>query len=214
MGQAYLKEDQDFTTPLQAFQHWVEVQGNDVYLTQPLENGDIELLTWKQVDNLARRFASYLQSLELPMRSNIVLVGKNTAHWIVADLAIWMAGHVPVPIYPTLSVDAAAYILEHSEAKLVVVGRLDSDGDNWNEMKAVFPNELPLLGLPMAPVLEGADWEYIISTYSPLEQIDDRDPEALATIVYTSGTTGRPKGVMHCFRSLMAPCNCSKGRPA
>lgn len=209
MSQAYSGEIQSFTTPLHAFQYWVEKHGDGDYLTQPLGGGDVETLSWKQVDYLARCFASYLQSLQLPPRSNIVLSGKNTAHWLIADLAIWMAGHVSVPIYPTLGAAATAYVLEHSEARLMIIGRLDSDSEAWEEVQAILPVGLPLVGLPMAPTFKGCNWADAIAKQSPLQEIDLRDPEALATIIYTSGTTGRPKGVMHCFRSLMAPGNCS-----
>ncbi|TGD73380.1 AMP-binding acetyl-CoA synthetase [Mangrovimicrobium sediminis] len=206
----------EFPTPLHALAHWAQVQGDAPFLTQPLSDGSELVLSWLQVEEQARRAAAYLVSLDLPPRSNIVLTGKNTAHWIVADLAIWMAGHVSVPVYPTLGAEATAYILDHCAARLVVIGRLDGQGDSWEQVREVLPPALPRLCLPEAPDTHGERWEAIQARCTPLEHIDLRDPEALATIIYTSGTTGKPKGVMHCFRSLMAPCRCSEDlwRPA
>src|SRR5262249_45306683 len=60
------------------------------------------------------------------------LLAKNSAHWLMADWAIWMAGHVTVPLYPTLSADTVRYILGHSESKLLFVGKLD----DWKTMKS------------------------------------------------------------------------------
>lgn len=64
--------------------------------------------------------AAHLRSLQLPPGSNIALLGKNSAHWIIADLAIMMAGHVSVPLYPTLGGESARCILEHCEARLLL----------------------------------------------------------------------------------------------
>jgi len=198
-----------FPTPIHALEHWVQVQGDRTYLTQPLADGSVVELSWAQVYDQARRVAAYLVSLDLPPRSSIVLTGKNTAHWIIADIATWMAGHVVVPIFPTLSADATAYILEHCGVAAIFIGRLDGQGDNWEQVRDILPADLPRVRLPEAPETAGEAWESILQRCEPLQDIDRRDPEELVTIIYTSGTTGKPKGVMHCFRSMMAPCRCS-----
>ncbi|WOX05288.1 AMP-binding protein [Microbulbifer pacificus] len=202
----------EFAEPLEYVLRWEKEKPNEVYLTQPLAGGEVETYTWGQVTEQARRGAAYLKSLDLPAGSNIALVGKNSAHWIIADLAIWMAGHVPVPLYPTLGADACTYILEHSEAKLLFVGRLDGVSDSWNELAQVLPETLPLVCLPMSPVVRAENsvlWDQLMRDFEPLQEVILRGREALATIIYTSGTTGRPKGVMHNFRSLTAPAGCS-----
>ena len=202
----------EFAEPLEYVLRWEKEKPQDVYLTQPLSDGGIECFTWGEVVDQARRGAAYLESLGFPEGSNIALMGKNSAHWIIADLAIWMAGHVPVPLYPTLGVDACEYVLEHSEAKLLVVGRLDGVTDTWGELAPVLPESLPLLCLPMSPPVRGENamqWDQLLQDYAPRQDIVLRGREALATIIYTSGTTGKPKGVMHNFRSLTAPAGCS-----
>lgn len=192
--------------PLEALEHWARTTPDRVYFTQPHADGSIAEFSWAQVWDESRRIAAYLASLQLPRGSNIALYGKNSAHWIMADLAIWMAGHVSVPLYPTLSADSAKYILDHCEAKLLCIGKLDGAADSWNEVRQVLPASLPLLRLPLAPEGRGERWDDLLTGHEPLQTIVQRDAEALATIVYTSGTTGLPKGVMHCFRSITAPC--------
>ena len=94
--------------------HWEKTHPDRVYLTQPVGGGQVETFTWKQTLDQVRRMASYLRSLELPANSNLAIFSKNAAHWIMADLAIWMAGHASVTLFPTLRSETVRYILDHS----------------------------------------------------------------------------------------------------
>src|SRR6202008_3325223 len=141
----------------------------------------------------------HLQSLGLPPQSNIAILGKNSAQWIMADLAIWMAGHVSVPLYPTLSADTARYIFEHCDPKLLFVGKLDGKTDGWNEIRKAVPANMPVVGLPMSPTIDALKWDDLVAGTQPLRDVHLPAPADLATILYTSGSTGTPKGVMHSF---------------
>jgi len=145
-----------------------------------------------------RSMAAHLKSLKLPEHSQIALFGKNSAHWMMADWAIWMAGHVTVPLYPTTNAETIGYILEHSDSRLLYVGKLDG----WETMKAGVPAGFPIITLPLAPKTEGERWDDIVARTAPLEGTPDRAFDELATIVYTSGSTGQPKGVMQSFRAF------------
>ena len=68
--------------------------------------------------------AAHIESLHLAVPSQIAIMSKNCAWWLMADLAIMMSGHVGVPIYPTLTSEMTKYMLEHSEVKLLFVGKL------------------------------------------------------------------------------------------
>ena len=180
---------------------WEKEKANDLYLTQPLGDGSVKEYTWSQAVGEARKMANYLISLNLPPKSNIALLSKNCANWLMADWAIWMAGHVTVPLYPTLNSETISYILDHSEAKLVFIGKLDG----WEGMKPGIPTDLPAVSFDLSP--EGVkqahpQWESIISETAPMTDNTVRDPEEMATIVYTSGSTGKPKGVMLSFYSM------------
>jgi len=174
---------------------------DDVWLTQPMGGGEVRTYTWRQAMDEARRMAAHLASLDLPRPSQIALFSKNTAWWFLADLAIWMAGHVTVPLYPTLAEGTIRQILEHSEARLVFVGKLDG----FEAMAPGIPAGLPCVTTPLAPEVRGAArWEDIVAKTAPIAGQPRREPDELATIIYTSGSTGTPKGVMHSFRTMCA----------
>lgn len=192
-------------TLLHQFQVWERERPDAIYLTQPFPDGRVVDYTWSEVGLQARCMATYLRSLQLPPLSSIAILGKNSAHWIMADLAIMMAGHVSVPMYATLGAESARYILEHSESRLLFVGKLDGSSDNWPRIEAMLPPGLPLLGLPMNPRADIPQWDDVIARLAPLQQVHDAQPELLCTLMYTSGSTGQPKGVMHNYRSMLAP---------
>ena len=195
------------STLVHCFMLWAETSPNTVYMTQPLEGGKTLEITWGEAANQVTRVANYLKSLNLPAHSSIGLLGRNSAHWILADLAVWMAGHVTVPLYPTLNAESAEYILQHSECKLLFLGKLDGKADGWNEIKTILPADLPLISLPLSPRSDVTQWSDLVAQHEPLQEITLPDTSAMATIVYTSGSTGRPKGVMHSFGTMCSVAN-------
>lgn len=184
--------------PLEQVYRWEKAKADDIYLTQPMGNGVVQEYTWNRAVGEARRMASYLKSLDLPPKSRIALLSKNCAHWIMADLAIWMAGHVTVPLYPTLNAETVSYILEHSESSLLFVGKLD----DWDTMKPGVPDDLPCISFPLSPENDYLTWDNIVAENAPLQEDTVREADELATIVYTSGSTGKPKGVMLSFYAM------------
>jgi len=179
---------------------WEQTAPNQVWMTQPIGNGEVETYTWAQAMDQVRRMAAHLKSLGLEPGSHIGLISKNCAHFILADLAIWMAGHVSVALYPTLNADTIDYILDHSESKLLFVGKLDG----WEKIQKGIPDGMPCIALPLAPANEYESWDSITARTEPLQGDVARKPEEPAIIVYTSGSTGRPKGVMHNFGAISA----------
>ena len=180
---------------LQRLYHWEREAPGRVVLTQPQAGGALRDFTWGEVLGEVRRMAAHLRSLGYPPGSRIALLSKNCAHWLLADFAIWMAGHVSVPLYPTLAATTIRHILEHSEARLLFVGKLDG----WDVMRLGVAASLPCIGLPLAPPNDYPKWDAIVAATPPLEGNPVRDGNELSTIMYTSGTTGVPKGVMHSF---------------
>ena len=188
------------TLALQRLYQWEKSAADRVCFTQPYDGaakgtGPVRTWTWQQAALETRRMAAHLQSLGLPPGAKIALISKNCAHWLMADWAIWMAGYVSVPLYPTLAAGTVAQILEHSEAKLLFVGKLDG----WDGMKAGVPAGLPCISFPLSPPNDFATWDDIIARTAAMTASPVRDADELSTIMYTSGTTGMPKGVMHSF---------------
>ena len=187
-----------FRLPLDVFYEREARHPRQRFLVQPIGGGQVEILTWADVGYQARCAAHWLRSRELPPGSHIALISKNCAHWIIADLAIWMAGHVSVPFYPNLTAESVNQVLTHSESVLAFIGKLD----DWPGMSAGVPAGLTTVSLPLHPPgTFDFNWDDVQRS-SPIQ--DDPRPaaEQLATIIYTSGTTGLPKGVMHSFANL------------
>ena len=108
---------------LAAVYDWERDSPGRIYMTQPVGGGAVIDYSWGETLDQARRMAAHLRSLDLPPCSNIAIISKNCAHFIIAELAIWMAGHATVALYPTLNADTVAYILDHAEAKLLYLSR-------------------------------------------------------------------------------------------
>ena len=72
-------------------------------MTQPMGGGATHTYTWQQTLDEARRMATYIESQGFEPGSRIAILSKNCAHFVMTDLAIWMAGHVSVALYPTLA---------------------------------------------------------------------------------------------------------------
>ncbi len=191
---------QELKTALEGAYHWESTVPDRVYLTQPMGGGKVVDFTWKETMDQARRMAAHLRSLELEPRSHIALFSKNTAHWLMADLAIMMAGHVSIPLYPTLTAETIRQILDHSDSKLIFVGKLDG----YDAMKDGIPDEMPRIALPLAPPIDAPQWDEIVAKTEPFAESPTREPAEIATIIYTSGSTGTPKGVMIDFRAMTA----------
>ncbi len=167
-------------------------------LSQAMSEHTVQDFTWAQVADGARRMAAHLQQQAWPAGSKIAILSKNCAWWLMSDLAIWMAGHVSVPLYPTLSAETIAQILAHSEARACFVGKLDG----WAAMKPGIPAGMPCISYPLSPEDAKAGypgWDAICAAQAPLAGNPVRAANELCTLVYTSGTTGEPKGVMHSF---------------
>jgi long-subunit acyl-CoA synthetase (AMP-forming) len=168
---------------------------NTVYLTQPLGNNQVVDYTWAQTMDQARRMATHLKSLNLEPGSRIGLLSKNCAHFFMAELAIWMSGHTTVAIFPTEGAETVKYVLEHSGASLLFVGKLDA----YAKQKPGVPAGMPCIAFPLAEKSDMETWDAITARTAPMGGRPSRNGDDIAMIIYTSGSTGQPKGVMHSF---------------
>jgi long-chain acyl-CoA synthetase len=169
--------------------------------TQPV-NGQLHNWTWASAMQETRRMAAWIEAQGWPAGSNIVIVSKNCAWWIMADFAIWMAGHVSVPFFPAARDLSLASLFRHSQPVACFVGSLENPlplaEEIFNDLPYVaFPNCSPQHTPPCSAL-----WSDIIAQQSPLQGNPLRNAGDIATIIYTSGTTGQPKGAVHTFRSL------------
>jgi long-chain acyl-CoA synthetase len=184
--------------PLARLFHWERTRGDTVYLTQPVGGNAVQDITWAEAADQVRRIAGWLRSQEFPQGSRIALLGKNSAHWILADLAILMAGHVSVPIYPTFNAEALSYILKHSDSRACFIGKMD---DTVSLADGLTPG-MPVVALPLAPSISALRWSDLLRDHPPLPDAPQQSMHEMCTIIYTSGTTGKPKGVVHTHHSM------------
>ena len=179
------------------FEH-AETKPDRVFLTQPIGNGQVVDYTWAQVLDQSRRMAAHLRSRGFEPGSRIAMLSKNCAHFIMAELAIWMAGYTTVAIFPTETAETIRYVLDHSEASLLFVGKLDT----WPQQQRGVPQGLPCIAFPLAPKTEFEAWDAIVARTPPIPGRPQRHPDDLAMLLYTSGSTGTPKGVMTSFAGI------------
>lgn len=186
--------------PLEMLYHWESTQPTTVYLRQPI-NGEFKEYSWADTANLVRRIAAALKALDLPPGSRIALLSKNCAEWFIADLAIMMAGHISVPIYFTASNDTISYILKHSDSKAVFLGKLD---DMESQLEAI-PEHITRLSFPYQVAPDSIRWEQLLAQ-PPIRENISRSGDETMTIVYTSGSTGQPKGIVNTFHAFAWSC--------
>jgi long-chain acyl-CoA synthetase len=184
--------------PLERAYRWERERASQVFLTQPYGGGKVRQWTWAEAIGESRKVAAWLKAQNWPPGSNLAILSRNCAWWILADLAIWMAGHVSVPIYPSLKPQTVRQILEHSEAKACFLGATDE-----REMAGLaLPAGVCAIALPTATDSAPASWDALLAATPPPADSPTRPASDLATVIYTSGTTGTPKGVMHSFAAF------------
>ena len=169
-----------------------------IFLTQPVGGGVVVDYSWARVVDEARRMAAHLQSRGFEPGARIAILSKNCAHFFIAELAIWMSGGTTVAIFPTETADTVRFVLEHSGASLLFVGKLDT----WPAQAPGVPKSLPRIAFPLAPPNDEQAWDAIVARTAPLAGRPQRAPQDLAMLIYTSGSTGEPKGVMHSFERV------------
>ncbi len=165
--------------------------------------GDWVELTWQQMAELVARWRTALSTLGLKPGDRVALTLRNSPEWVAFDQACLGLGLVVVPLYTDDRPDNIAYILQDAEVKLLLV----QDANRWRRLASAVPTEGALRNVLILDrhkedasllaedprLLQVDDW---LPEQAPSIEPRSGKPHALASIVYTSGTTGRPKGVM------------------
>ena len=170
-------------------------------------------LTWNETSLKVKEFAGGLRSLGVKPGDKIVIVSENRPEWIIADLAINLIGAITVPAYITNTEDDHHYILEHSDAKAVIASnnilanRVALATTRTNLCKILItldnysgfePDNLKIIKFEEV----GDFGKNNIET--ALDHFEDIQPDDVSCIIYTSGTGGRPKGVMLTHKNIFS----------
>ena len=184
-------------SPIQSFLQWEQKVPDEILFRQPF-GGKWKTWTWAEAGIEIRKIAAGLTALNLPPKSNIALLSKNCAHWIICDLAIMMSGHLSIPIYPTLTAHSIKPILDHSGARAIIIGKLD----DYSSQKQALSDEIIKISIELYGLKETHTVESFLKNNDPVPECYSWQPDEVFTIIYTSGTTGASKGVMHCSVTL------------
>ncbi len=186
---------------IQYFYEKETTQADQPFLNQPF-GSEWETYTWGEVGQMARKVANFLLQQNLPKGTKVGLVSKNCREWVIADLAIMMAEMISVPFFSTLSGEQIAEVLEIGDVELLFVGKTEV----WDSMKTGIPSHMPIVKFPQYQgdnvIDRGTAWEDIMTSYSPITGTPAAAIDSLWTIIFTSGTTGTPKGVMHDYNNV------------
>ena len=187
-------------TPIDDFYHWEKTTPNNLFLRQPY--GKIwKTWTYYEAGQEARQLLTALQNIGLKKGDHIGILSKNCYQWIITDLAIMMGGFISVPFYASLPKNQLEEVIQKSDIKLLFIGKLET----WGDKQEALPTDLPIIRFAHyegnAKIDIGYHWDDLLkqnqaATHTLSPHLDD-----IWTILFTSGTTGSPKGVIHTFRN-------------
>ena len=202
---------------------WDRVERSGDRPAQQFKHGaDWKTITWREVGDVVREVALGLLALGRGKGDAVALLSASRAEWVQSDFAIFSAGCVTVPVYPTYPPDLIAYVVNDSGARTIIV-------EDPVQLAKVLEARDRMPALEQIVVITGYDaaqppkmvmtWETLrrlgrdsVNAHQPTlaERVASTSSTDLATIVYTSGTTGPPKGVMQTHGNHVSAVNASK----
>ena len=185
------------------------------------EEGVLEDITFQEAFDVVRDVAAAMDASGLERGDRIAILAENRPEWAFVDYASLCAGVVPVPIYPTLTAHQIAYLLENSGARIVfasggelVEKAVEAAGDCPQDITVVSFDEAadaPDDVLPWQDFLSrGTEIAEGWTEESFRERALSAGPDDVATVLYTSGTTGTPKGVMLTHNNIASNVRASR----
>jgi long-chain acyl-CoA synthetase len=171
------------------------------------ENGTWRKYSPKEYQELTKKVAYALIELGIQPEEKVAIISGNRPEWNILDMAITMIGAIDVPIYPTISKEDYRYILDNCDAKMVILEGL-SVMNKVEEVRADIPKLQLLYTFQDRQKYPFFAQLVELGEQHPHEEelkqrMDAVKPEQCATIVYTSGTTGEPKGAMLSHSNIM-----------
>ena len=189
-----------YSTLTEQARHWAASQPEQVWMRDLAESGATEY-TWGAAVAEIDRVAAWLEAA-FGHGERMALLSRNRAHWIMADMGIIHSGNVTVPLFTTHAQATAEYILGFTDTKVLFLG----ETENWHSVKEVLPEGCLLITLPGVDCdLPHTKWEDLIAAASTEAPSYKPGPDDVVSLVFTSGTTGLPKGVIQTHATNLIP---------
>lgn len=180
--------------------HWAEQCPDKVWLKDLLPEGSRDF-TWSEAAATVNAMAAMLEH-QFGHGQRMALLSRNCAHWFLADLAVIRSGNMTVSMFTTLPGSTAQYILDFTEARVLLVG----ETSNWDAVREVLPEGITLITLPGVELEEPhLQWEALLADWQGKTPAYECQPDDVMSLVFTSGTTGLPKGVIQTHASNLIP---------
>jgi len=180
--------------------HRAEQTPNNIWL-RDRQGDDYSEWSWSQALDDVNAAASWLES-EFAPQTKCAILSRNRAHWVLADFATVTAGNVVIPLFTTLAADTTSYILEFSEVEVLFLG----EAENWEKIRDIVPASVKIITLPGVETDSAyISWDAIITAGKGKTPNYNCQPDDLMSLVFTSGTTGLPKGSIQTHNSMLIP---------
>lgn len=171
-----------------------------IWLRDQHEHGS-EDYSWRQAYERICAIGAMLEQ-RYGAGEKMVVLSRNRAHWVMADLAIIASGNVTVSMFTTLQAPTAEYIFQLTEARVIFVG----ETSNWEKLVPVLPVDMLVVTLPGVELdYPHERWEDLLARYAGEAPAYQCQPDDMISLVFTSGTTGMPKGVIQTHSSNLIP---------
>ncbi|MGL1041679.1 AMP-binding protein [Vibrio vulnificus] len=181
-------------TPSDMILKWAKERPHEVYLKQIINRQFVEF-TYSEVADKALRLVTALKELGAEPGDRIALISKNCAEWFICDLAMMLGDYVSVPIFPTAGADTIEYCITHSESKIFIAGKLDDAAATQKVIDDLVDVKSIALPYDSAPHCQ-YQFTTLILQSEPSSDRPQHHDDKLMSLVYTSGTSGLPKGAM------------------
>jgi len=196
-----MKLTAQFETVTEYLDHWAKQHPDRIWL-RDLPRDTAREWSWRRARAEIHAVAAWLEQHAGEKGDRIALLSRNRAHWMLADMAIVASGRVSVPLFTTQTAESSSYVMDFSEARVLIVG----EAENWEKLRPELAAHTRVIAMPgVEPGLDCDRWEDIVAQHGGDHPAHQCSADDLLSLVFTSGTTGVPKGVMQTHASMLIP---------